>query len=296
MEASQHELLQLIESALEAHIPQTGMVSAKRLDDALHHALFSGGKRLRPMLSILGARIFCKDVRPALPAACAVEFIHCTSLILDDLPCMDDAEIRRGVPVLHRVYGEDVALLVAVALLNESYAIFGRTPALIAEATRCIGVQGMIGGQALDLLPQHAYPTDPRERQKKLAERNKKTSAMMRLAFIAGALACETPPEELEPLGAAGHSLGEAYQIGDDLLDVRRSSAETGKTAGQDGRHQRPNHVLHDEHSCLDQVSRLIEQARETLRAAYGPARVAELLRAVDAIFASLMAEGSSVS
>jgi geranylgeranyl pyrophosphate synthase len=167
------ELQRLIESALLAHLPQCGLPGAKPLDDALHYVMFPGGKRLRPILSIMGARIFNPDPRPALGAACAVEFIHASSLIFDDLPCMDDAAIRRGLPVVHKVYGEEVAWLAGIALLNQAYALFGKVPALIHEATYCIGVEGMIGGQALDL----AHHDDSAEallvRTQNLVERNR---------------------------------------------------------------------------------------------------------------------------
>jgi len=289
------DLQSLIESALLAHLPQCRHPGAKPLDDALRYAVSSGGKRLRPILTIMGARIFDADPRRVLGAACAVEFIHTSSLIFDDLPCMDDAEIRRGVPVLHNVYGEEVALLAGIALLNQSYAIFGQVPALIHEATQCIGVEGMIGGQALDLTPYDGDDEALLKRSKNLAERNRKTSAMMRLALIAGALALGVPPEEAEPLGIAGQCLGQAYQIGDDLLDARRSSHATGKTTGQDRRHGRPSHGLIDGNVCLEQVNVLVRQAGQSLQSAYGT-RSAELVAAVDAIFQAQLNAVSSVS
>jgi geranylgeranyl diphosphate synthase type II len=278
----------MVESALEAHLPQCRRPGAKPLDDALRYAVFPGGKRLRPILSILGARIFTKDIASALPAACAVEFIHTSSLIFDDLPCMDDAALRRGLPVLHKVYGEEVAVLAGIALLNAAYGIFGRTPALILEATTCIGVEGMIGGQALDLTPDGPGDDSAAARGAQLAERNRKTSAMMRLALTAGALACGVPAYEVAILGAAGQRLGEAYQIGDDLLDVRPSSSQTGKTAGQDLRHNRPSHGKLDEGACLDELTAMVEDTRSSLSTAYGSERIAELMTFVDGMFASL--------
>jgi geranylgeranyl diphosphate synthase type II len=291
MQQAVQELQAVIESALLRHLPQCRTLAAKPLDEALHYAVFPGGKRLRPILAIMGARIFSDDPQPALGAACAVEFIHSSSLIFDDLPCMDDAALRRGLPVVHKVFGEEVAMLAGIALLNQSYAIFGKVPALIAEATWCIGTEGMIGGQALDLTRHNGDDQSLIERSRNLAERNRKTSAMMRLALTAGALALGVSPEDVAPLGRAGQSLGEAYQIGDDLLDAHSSS---GKTAGQDKRHQRPTHSLQDEHACLDQLSRLLADARQSLRSAYG-ARCAHLLVAVDFIFNAQLAEASQV-
>jgi geranylgeranyl diphosphate synthase type II len=295
MKQAVQDLQRLIEAALLAHLPQCRLAGAKPLDDALHYVMFPGGKRLRPMLAMTGARIFVTDPRPALGAACAVEYIHASSLIFDDLPCMDDAAIRRGLPVVHKVFGEEVAWLAGIALLNQAYALFGKVPALIAEATYCIGVEGMIGGQALDLAPHGGDETALLERSRNLAERNRKTSAMMRLALTAGALACGVSADDVAPLGHAGHCLGEAYQIGDDLMDARRSSDAMGKPAGQDQRHHRPSHGLHDHEASFDQLHRLIDEARDTLTRAYG-AGASELLASIDLIFNAQIMEASQVS
>jgi len=295
MQQAIQELQRVIEAALLAHLPQCNRPGARSLDDAIHYAMFPGGKRLRPILALMGARIFHEDPRDAMGAACAVEYIHCSSLIFDDLPCMDDAAIRRGIPCVHKVYGEEVAWLAGIALLNQSYAIFGKIPALIAEACYCIGTEGMIGGQALDLAPHNGDEQDLLQRSRDLVERYKKTSAMMRLSMTAGALALGVPAAEVEPLGAAGMALGEAYQIGDDLLDVRRSSATTGKPAGQDQRHHRPSAGLLDDKACFDQLTNLVAAARQTLQSAYG-SRAGALLMAVDTIFNAQLAEASQVS
>lgn len=289
------DLQRHIEAALLAHLPQCRNPGAKTLDDALHYSVFPGGKRLRPILAIMGARVFTDDPRPAFGAACAVEFIHSSSLIFDDLPCMDDAALRRGLPVVHKVFGEEVAMLAGIALLNQSYAIFGKVPALIHEACFCIGTEGMIGGQALDLTRHSGDQADLTERSRHLAERNRKTSAMMRLALTAGALACGVPAEEVAPLGHAGQCLGEAYQIGDDLLDSRRSAAATGKTAGQDKRHHRPSHSLNDEQASFEQLHALVAEARNTLKTAYA-GRANELLAVIDLIFEAQILEASQAS
>jgi len=276
----------VIEAALLSYLPQCQHPGAKGLDNALHYAVFPGGKRIRPILSILGAQVLGADPGLALPAACAVEFTHTSSLIFDDLPCMDDAQIRRGIPVLHHVFGEEVALLAGIALLNQSYAIYGQTPDLIAEATRCIGVDGMVVGQAIDLLSQDGGGEPVDEWQKKQAERNRKTSAMMRLALTAGALACGAAPAEVAPLGDAGQSIGEAYQLADDLLDGERSRNRAEKTLEQNSFH-RLSQGTTGEQASLDQINGLIENARDSLQQAYGPATVEGLMASVDTIFAA---------
>src|SRR5688572_14852579 len=150
-----------IEEALAGWLPLSTAAGTERFNEALRYAVFPGGKRLRPLLTLLGAGLGGASDAQALPLACAVEFIHTSSLVLDDLPSMDDADVRRGRPALHLVYGEGLAILTAVALLNQAYALFAaaapdaapaaRLPALIREAAGCIGHAGMTAGQAAEL-------------------------------------------------------------------------------------------------------------------------------------------------
>jgi geranylgeranyl pyrophosphate synthase len=277
------KLREAVESALSAELHALALPAKpeSRLGQAVRHAVFPGGKRFRPALALLGARAAGGDLSQSMPAACAVEFIHASSLILDDLPCMDDAAVRRGLPTVHRLYGEDVAVLAAITLLNRAYAIFGRRPELIREATDCIGVAGMIGGQFMDL--------DPTGWDAPLAERNRKTSALMRLSLTAGALACGVPADRVSALGRAGVCLGEAYQIFDDVLDADATPNQTGKTAGQDKRHNRPSHAAVSTNvTCAAQALALIADARQALRDAFGRTRaVADLIRFVDGIVES---------
>src|SRR5215813_12984430 len=115
-----------IEAALDGFLPLSSQSHARRLNEALRYAVFPGGKRWRPLLTLLGAELVEVSTGDAMPAACAMEFLHTSSIIFDDLPAMDDADLRRGVPALHRVYGEGVAVLAALALLNESYGLLAR--------------------------------------------------------------------------------------------------------------------------------------------------------------------------
>jgi geranylgeranyl diphosphate synthase, type II len=283
MQKSYQQMRESVESALLRLLPQCRHAGARQLDDALNYVLFPGGKRLRPVLTILGAGIFDSHPDRSLPAACAVEFVHTSSLIFDDLPCMDDANIRRGNPALHCVYGEDIALLAGIALLNAAYAIFGQTPELIREATACIGVDGMIGGQMIDLCSNSFDTAD-------LGDRNRKTSAMMRLALTAGALGGGASCDDVAPLAGAGLMLGEAYQRGDDMLDSCGTAKQSGKTAGQDSRHKRLSHANLDSETWLQQITALIEGARHLLEEAYGRNKTAPLISFIDGMFASLTA------
>jgi geranylgeranyl pyrophosphate synthase/GT2 family glycosyltransferase len=250
--------------AVKTDMGQRIRAPAGCLNDALHYALFPGGKRLRPLLTILAARIFSAQDERVVKAACAVELVHASSLIIDDLPCMDDADIRRGRQALHRVYGEEVALLAGIALLNQAYALFSETPELIREAVECIGVDGMIGGQAIDLC------ADPRGVS--LAERDRKTSALMRLALTAGALAAGASRQDVAPLAAAGQQLGQAYQICDDLLDAGLADDSSGKTIGQDLRHHRPSHGARlDADARRAEAVGLVDQVRRSLLDHFGP-------------------------
>jgi geranylgeranyl pyrophosphate synthase len=236
-----------IEAALRARLPLSSLPAARRLNEALNYALFPGGKRLRPALSLLASSLAGVPRAQGLTLACAVEFLHSSSLIMDDLPGMDDAALRRNRRTLHLVFGEGMAMLAALALLNQSYALFaeaarscGRTgsvESLVAEAAKAVGGEGMIGGQAIDL-ESKAGSVDAGA----LAGRDLKTVALMRLMMTAGALACGAPAEDVRALRKFGDCFGRAYQVCDDLLD-ECGEASTGKPVCQDARHLRPTSV-----------------------------------------------------
>jgi geranylgeranyl diphosphate synthase type II len=277
----------LIENGLQDFLPLSRLECNQRLNDAVHYAVFPGGKRMRPILTLLGARIAGVRTQDAVPAACAVEFLHTSSLIFDDLPSMDDAALRRGSAALHLVFGEDIALLAALSLLNQAYALFGTTTTLLAEAVACIGVNGMIGGQALDLAAKSDDGVS-------FTARNRKTSALMRLTLVAGAMACRAPEDAIDALARAGENLGEAYQVCDDLLDQFMVCEHTGKTVQQDARHQRPSHAAaFGPTACHEYVSGLVDQARRTLEMQFGHTEeVAALLSNVDQIMSGFRRAG----
>jgi len=244
-----------VEAALAESLPSSMAAGTERFNRALRDAVFPGGKRLRPHLTLIGSALGGATDEQALSLACAVEFIHTSSLILDDLPSMDDAELRRDRPTLHVVYGEGLAILVAVTLLNQAYALLAasardaagaaRLPALVREAASCIGSSGMIAGQAAELA-QSGEPVEPNE----LPSRDLKTTALMRLMMVAGGIIAGAPDGDVAALATFGESLGRAFQIYDDLADTLGDRQSTGKSVGQDLRHQRPTAVdglSHDE-------------------------------------------------
>ncbi|HEU4508107.1 MAG TPA: polyprenyl synthetase family protein [Pyrinomonadaceae bacterium] len=238
-----------IEAELRARLPVSSLPAASRLNDALEYALFPGGKRLRPALSLLASTLTGVPRAEALTIACAVEFLHSSSIVIDDLPGMDDAHLRRNRYTLHLVFGEGTALLAALALLNQSYKLFaeaarshacaGAVERLISEATYAVGAEGMIGGQMLDL-ELKADCSDTRS----LAGRDLKTVALMRLMMTAGAIATGADDADTRALRVFGECFGKAYQVCDDLLDECRDGHSSSlKTVGQDARHGRANAV-----------------------------------------------------
>ena len=231
-----------IETGLRKFLPLAPPHIETEFNEALEYALFPGGKRLRPVLTLLGAEVVGGNAKSVLPAAIAVEFIHSSSLIFDDLPCMDDAFERRGKLALHEKYGEGLAILVALGLLNASYALVfvnhlelpQRAIQAHEEIVECVGASGMVGGQSIDLaLAKGAASTDSFTKDYAFeSTRNLKTSALMRLALRLGAILAGADYLQLNSLSRFAELLGDAYQLSDDLLDVREDNAifETQKT------------------------------------------------------------------
>lgn len=272
-----------LEGALREWLPVSSHAGTERFNEALRYAVFPGGKRLRPVFALLGARLAGTPVRQALLCACAIEFLHNSSLIMDDLPGMDDADVRRNRRALHLVYGEGLAVLAAVALLNRSYELLvqaatdaGRpcaAAALMREAVACVGSDGMIGGQVVDL---EAPASESSER---LASRDLKTIALMRLMMVCGAMARGAEGADINALAKFGQCLGQAYQIADDLLDRDGDVRLTGKPPGQDARHLRPNVISGlGVGAAYSRASNLIEEAKGALVERFGERREVRLL------------------
>jgi geranylgeranyl diphosphate synthase type II len=228
-----------IETALRNFLPLAPPNIETEFNEALEYALFPGGKRLRPVLTLLGAEVIGGNAITVLPAAIALEFIHSSSLIFDDLPCMDDAFERRGKTSLHEKYGEGLAILVALGLLNASYGLVfvnhleqpTRAIQAHAEIVECVGASGMVGGQSIDLaLAKGAVSSDSFEKDYSFeSTRNLKTSALMRLAVRLGAILAGADYLQLSALSRFAELLGDAYQLSDDLLDLQEDGAIFGK-------------------------------------------------------------------
>jgi len=235
-----------------------------QFNEATRYALFSGGKRLRPILTLLGAELVSGKTDLIVPSAVAVEFIHTSSLIFDDLPCMDNANERRGKTSLHEQFGEGLAVLVAIGFLNASYALVfvnhtgmpERAMAAHAEIVECVGASGMVGGQSVDLaLAKGAGANDNYESE---SIRNLKTSALMRLALRVGAILAGANYLELAHLSRFAELLGDAYQLSDDLIDLEEDAAifsETSKTFA----------ISEGKASANLQLIKIIEEAKRIL-------------------------------
>jgi geranylgeranyl diphosphate synthase type II len=235
----------LVNRALEAYLPQV-RGPAFRVTQAMHYSLFVGGKRLRPILCLAAAEAVGGDPGEVLPVACALEMIHTYSLIHDDLPAMDDDDLRRGQPTCHKQYDEATAILAGDGLLTEAFRTLataadkyeGRERVLLDVITlvaAAAGYQGMVGGQMLDLLAEGRRVT-----LKELETIHRaKTGALLTAAVRAGALMGGGNRAEVTALTTYGEKFGLAFQITDDLLDVEGETAEMGKAAGMDEKRQK---------------------------------------------------------
>jgi geranylgeranyl diphosphate synthase, type II len=229
-----------VNEALARCLPETE--DPRSIYEAMRYSVFAGGKRLRPILTLAAAETLGAAVEEdgLLDVACAVELIHTYSLIHDDLPAMDDSDLRRGKATCHRVYGEAVAVLAGDALLTYAFELLARYGLAAGHARRALlisaelaaaaGVRGMIGGQVLDLEAEGKAPAlAALERMHSL-----KTGALLRAAVRCGALAANAAPPAIAALTGYASRLGLAYQIVDDLLDREGTAAELGKPPGAD--------------------------------------------------------------
>jgi geranylgeranyl diphosphate synthase, type II len=231
------EDLQLVDAALQRLLP-LAEIPPSSIHEAMRYSMFAGGKRIRPILCLEAARIFSPDVAPALHPACAIECIHTYSLIHDDLPALDNDDLRRGKPTCHKKFGDAIAILAGDALLTLAFEIVGATPVdssrrvrmLTEIATSAGTVNGMVGGQVADIEAEgKAVGGETLE-----YIHRSKTAALIRASVTAGAICAGAPDEDVARLRHFGETIGWAFQVTDDILDVEESSAALGKTAGKD--------------------------------------------------------------
>lgn len=225
-----------VEEAMDRLLPSCDE-RALVVDEAMRYSLFAGGKRLRPGLVLATAEALAADVDNALPAACAIEMIHTYSLIHDDLPCMDDDDLRRGNPTCHVKYGEDMAVLAGDALSNAAFQVIAEktrdgdlVAPLVCELAGAAGTRGMIGGQVLDVISEGEEPQLEIVRE----IHRMKTGALFVASVRLGAIAARADAEQLERITSYGRSIGLAFQIMDDVLDMVSDAETLGKTAGKD--------------------------------------------------------------
>ncbi|AZO52636.1 MULTISPECIES: polyprenyl synthetase family protein [unclassified Mesorhizobium] len=242
-----------------------------RLMAAMRHGVLNGGKRLRPFLVMESAALFSADGEAALRVAAALECVHCYSLIHDDLPAMDDDDLRRGQPTVHKAFDEATAILAGDALLTLAFDILAgeatalpaeRRAALVLALARAAGAGGMVGGQKLDLEAEQVRPDEAGI----IRLQAMKTGALIRFACEAGAILAGARSDDLERLAEFGSAIGLAFQLADDLLDLTADARQMGKATGKDAAAGKGTLVaLHGADWARKQLDGLVGQAHELL-------------------------------
>lgn len=247
----------------------------ERLIGAMRHGALNGGKRLRPILVMETAKLFGRSDKGIVLAACALELIHCYSLVHDDLPAMDDDDLRRGQPTVHKAYDEATAILAGDALLTLAFDVITEESIhedaairlrLARELSRASGIGGMAGGQMLDLESEHRDRSEAEIRHLQ----SMKTGALLRYACRAGAILGNAPEADIERLSRFGEIIGLAFQLADDLLDVEASPEVMGKATGKDADAGKATLIgLMGVDKTRSELTALLEEAH-TLMAPYG--------------------------
>ncbi len=250
------------------------MARPPRLLAAMRHGALNGGKRLRPILVMETAKLFGRDDDGVLLAASALELVHCYSLVHDDLPAMDDDDLRRGRPTVHRAFDEATAILAGDALLTLAFDVIANEdvhddPAvrlrLSRELSRAAGIGGMAGGQMLDLESEHRDRSEAEIR----TLQSMKTGALLRYACRAGAFLAGAPAADLERMSRFGEVIGLAFQLADDLLDVESNPEAMGKATGKDAEAGKATLVgLWGVEKTRTELNKLLNES-ETLLAVY---------------------------
>ncbi|ESZ39843.1 MULTISPECIES: polyprenyl synthetase family protein [unclassified Mesorhizobium] len=243
----------------------------ERLMAAMRHGVLNGGKRLRPFLLMESAALFGADGEAAMRVAAALECVHCYSLIHDDLPAMDDDDLRRGQPTVHKAFDEATAILAGDALLTLAFDVLAdeatalpaeRRAALVLALARAAGTGGMVGGQTLDLEAERNRPDEAGI----VRLQAMKTGALIRYACEAGAIIAGAAPQDRDRLAEFGSAVGLAFQLADDLLDLTADASQMGKATGKDAAAGKATLVaLHGANWARSQLHGLVKQAHELL-------------------------------
>ena len=266
--------IRAIEAAIESYIPSENY-KEQVLIDAVRYSLNLPGKRVRPCLTLAFSRLCSGKDEAAMPFACAVEMVHTYSLIHDDMPCMDDDDFRRGKPANHKVFGEDIALLAGDALQSMAYnaMLCEDTLALVggdrAARAACVlakksGLLGMVGGQTIDLSIEHQSVGIDTVREME----EKKTANLIEAACMMGCIAAGGTYEQVSAAERYAHSIGLAFQIVDDILDVTSTAEELGKPIGSDADNEKNTFMsLLGLDRCREMVDELTKEAIDSLNA-----------------------------
>ncbi|CAG9467706.1 unnamed protein product [Pedinophyceae sp. YPF-701] len=226
----------LVNAALDKYCPE---MEPKLVYESMRYSLMAGGKRVRPMLTLAACEMVGGSEEQVMPTACAMEMIHTMSLIHDDLPCMDNDDFRRGRPTNHKVFGDDIAILAGDAMLTLAFEIIARETKnvaadrvlrVIVETGKAVGGEGLVGGQVVDIKSEGKEV--PVETLQYIHEH--KTAALLEASVVCGALCGGASDAEVERLRRYARSIGLAFQVVDDILDVTQSTEQLGKTAGKD--------------------------------------------------------------
>ena len=262
----------VVDKALNGFLPET-RIRPVTVHEAMRYSIFAVGKRLRPILSLAAAEACGGDTENTLAPAAAVECIHTYSLIHDDLPCMDDDDLRRGQPTSHIKYGEGVAVLAGDALLTIAFEILAQTPptkrydvgAYVSELATASGSRHLIGGQILDLEGEGSDIQLTPTQLKYIHE--SKTAALLTSSIRLGGMSANATPQRLEALTSYGKSLGLAFQIIDDILDVTQTSEKLGKSAGKDEATDKSTYpALFGLEKSRKEAARLTKKAHDALK------------------------------
>ena len=267
MTASEYK--KTIDEKLNSYFVSCGMPQ-DGLFDSMHYSLTAGGKRIRPILVLEFCRISGGDTAAAMPIACAIEMLHTYSLIHDDLPCMDNDDLRRGKPTNHVVYGECTAVLAGDALQAEAFGTILRSSLPVTARAECaeiladaVGADGMCGGQYLDMIGENKVLTE----QELDAINTRKTGALLIAACKMGVAAAGGTEVQLEAATEFGAAIGAAFQIRDDMLDVISTKELLGKPIGSDAEeHKNTYMTLLGAEKCQSMIEKLTSHAKNVLK------------------------------